>query len=120
MQNGISANASSTSTLVTVRESRALIIAAYRPAGPSNHPQRRGRPVVEPYSFPRLRSCAPASTDSVGNGPPPTRVVYALQIPRTRWTYFGEIPTPAGTPPAAALDDVTYGNVPLSTSSIVP
>src|SRR5438046_10700175 len=108
MQKGISAKASSTSTLVTVRESSALIIVAYRAAGPSNHPQRRGRPVVEPYSFPRVRSSSPAaSRDSVGKGPLPTRVVYAFEIPITWCTCFGETPSPVAAPPAAALDEAT-------------
>ena len=41
----------------------------------SNQPQRRGRPVVEPNSLPRLASPSPiASNSSVGNGPDPTRV----------------------------------------------
>src|SRR5438876_5055871 len=75
-QIGISENVSSTSIFVIATESRALIMVAYRAAGPSNQPQRRGRPVVDPYSLPRVRSCSPAaSSDSVGNGPPPTRVV---------------------------------------------
>src|SRR5216683_771515 len=93
IQRGISANVSRTSIFVTTTESRALIIVAYRAAGPSNQPQRRGRPVVEPYSLPRVRICSPAaSRDSVGKGPPPTRVVYALEIPITLWTCFGEMP----------------------------
>src|SRR5215470_14479088 len=83
-QNGISENVSSTSIFVTTIESRALIIAAYRAAGPSNHPHRRGRPVVDPNSLPRRRISSPAaSSDSVGNGPPPTLVVYAFEMPTT-------------------------------------
>src|SRR5437016_628468 len=113
VQNGISSKASRTSIFVITTESSALIIVAYRAAGPSNQPQRRGRPVVEPYSLPRVRSCSPGwSRDSVGKGPPPTRVVYALETPITRCTCFGEMPSPVATPPAAALEDVTYGNVP--------
>ena len=39
-------------------------------------PQRRGRPVVAPYSSPASRSrAASASGISLGNGPCPTRVV---------------------------------------------
>src|SRR6516162_1850362 len=84
MQNGISSKVSRTSIFVTTIESSALIIVAYRAAGPSNHPQRLGRPVVDPYSFPRVRSCSPAEfRHSVGNGPPPTRVVYAFVTPIT-------------------------------------
>src|SRR5206468_557210 len=120
-QTGISSNVSSTSIFVIAMESSALIIVAYRAAGPSNHPQRRGRPVVEPYSFPRVRSSSPAaSRDSVGKGPLPTRVVYAFEIPITWCTCFGETPRPVAAPPAAALEEVTYGKVPWSTSSNVP
>src|SRR5262245_5850648 len=93
--------------------SSALTIDAHRAAGPSNQPHRRGLPVVDPYSLPRVRSCSPAaSPDSVGKGPLPTRVVYAFEIPVMVCTYFGEIPSPVAAPPAAALDDVTNGNVP--------
>src|SRR2546426_4509265 len=110
---GISVKVSRTSIFVTTTESRALIIAAYLAAGPSNQPHRRGRPVVDPYSFPRVRICSPAaSSDSVGNGPAPTLVVYAFEIPMTLWTCLGETPRPVETPPAAALEEVTKGNVP--------
>src|ERR1051326_1193467 len=119
-QNGILENASSTSIFVMANESRALIIVAYRAAGPSNQPQRRGRPVVEPNSLPRVRTVSPGSPRaSAGHGPPPTRVVYALETPMIVWTCFGEMPSPVATPPAAALDDVTNGNVPWSISSMV-
>ena len=48
----------------------------YRAMTASNHPQRRGRPVVTPYSPPALRSHSPpSSSSSVGKGPSPTRVV---------------------------------------------
>ena len=41
----------------------------------SIQPQRRGRPVEAPYSWPRSRMpCPTSSSSSVGNGPPPTRV----------------------------------------------
>src|SRR5436190_15787423 len=74
----------------------------------SNHPQRLGRPVVAPYSPPSTRRRSPsASASSVGNGPLPTRVVYALEMPITRLTSFGETPAPFGTPPDPVLDDVT-------------
>jgi len=43
--------------------------------GASNQPQRRGRPVVAPYSQPRWRRMSPSPpTTSVGMGPLPTRV----------------------------------------------
>ncbi len=42
----------------------------------SNQPQRRGRPVTVPNSRPTWRMCSPVGlSSSVGNGPPPTRVV---------------------------------------------
>ena len=41
--------------------------------------------MVAPYSSPSARRRSPsASGSSVGNGPPPTRVVYALAMPMTR------------------------------------
>ena len=76
----------------------------------SNQPQRRLRPVVTPNSPPVLRRYSPsASKSSVGNGPEPTRVVYALRIPITRPMRVGPIPEPAAAPPAVGLDDVTNG-----------
>ena len=76
----------------------------------SIQPQRRGRPVVVPYSAPVLRSVSPSSSNSsVGNGPSPTRVVYALRIAMTRVTRVGGMPDPVHAPPAVADDDVTNG-----------
>src|SRR6266446_4599506 len=113
VQKGTSSNVSSTSIFVITIESSALIMLAYRAAGPSNQPHRRGRPVVEPYSFPRVRSVSPGlSSDSVGKGPAPTRVAYAFETPTTLCTCLGETPSPVATPPEAALDEVTNGNVP--------
>src|SRR5215471_18304863 len=114
-------NSSSTSSLVTTRLSSPLIAAEYRSSGTSYQPQRRGRPVTAPNSLPRLRICSPApSSDSVVNGPAPTRVIYALATPITPVIFVGGTPVPMHTPPAVALDDVTNGYVPWSTSSIVP
>jgi hypothetical protein len=49
---------------------------AYRAMTASNHPQRRGRPVVTPYSAPLLRSHSPVSSrSSVEKGPSPIRIV---------------------------------------------
>ena len=53
-------------------------------------------PVVCRYS-PHL------STSSVGNGPAPTRVVYALTIPITRSMRVGPTPVPVQAPPAVGL-----------------
>src|SRR5512133_878553 len=92
----------------------------YRATTASYQPQRRGRPVVTPYSPPVLRSHSPvASSSSVGNGPSPTRVVYALMTPTTRSIRVGPTPDPVHAPPAVALGDVTNGYVPWSMSSIV-
>ena len=50
-----------------------------------------------------------ASCSSVGNGPDPTRVVYAFAIPMTRLMRVGPIPDPADAPPAVGEEDVTKG-----------
>src|SRR4051812_12689266 len=97
-----------------------LIRTAYRPTTASNQPQRRSRPVVVPYSTPTSRRWAPlASNSSVGNGPAPTRVVYALITPMTWEIRVGGMPEPTHAPPAVGLDEVTNGYVPWSTSSRV-
>jgi len=49
--------------------------AAWRAMTASNHPTRRRRPVLVPYSWPRSTSSSARSpSSSVGNGPAPTRV----------------------------------------------
>ena len=66
----------STSSLVSASPSTPESATAWRTTTASNQPQRRGRPVVAPNSSPSARSRSPsASVSSVGNGPPPTRVV---------------------------------------------
>ena len=66
--------------------------------------------MVVPYSWPTLRSRSPsASNSSVGNGPSPTRVVYALTTAMTRSTRFGATPLPVQAPPEVALELVTNG-----------
>src|SRR5207247_5208048 len=93
----------------------------YRTATASYQPQRRGRPVTAPYSLPLSRSRLPISpVSSVGNGPSPTRVVYAFTTPITAPIARGPTPSPVHTPPIDAFDDVTYGYVPWSISSNVP
>ena len=78
--------------------------------GASNHPQRRGRPVVTPRSPPMVRSFSPSSSrSSVGKGPEPTRVVYALRMPMTRVMRVGPMPLPVQAPPAVGLLEVTNG-----------
>src|SRR5699024_230994 len=87
----------------------------------SNQPTRRGRPVVVPYSRPTSRIWSPTSPlSSVGNGPSPTRVVYAFVTPTTLSILVGPTPDPMVTPPAIGLDDVTHGYAPWSISSITP
>ena len=76
----------------------------------SNQPVRRGRPVVTPNSPPLVRSASPtSSSSSVGNGPSPTRVVYALATPTTRSMRVGPTPEPVSAPPAVGLEEVTKG-----------
>src|SRR5215469_6858512 len=87
----------------------------------SSQPVRRGRPVTAPNSLPFLRRDSPTSSlSSVGNGPPPTRVQYALVTPATMLIEFGGTPVPVAAPPDVALDEVTNGYVPWSMSNIVP
>ena len=87
-----------------------LMRVAYRVIGASYQPTRRGRPVVVPNSKPRERSHSPCSSNSsVGNGPDPTRVVYAFTMPTMRSRRFGPTPAPVAAPPAVADDDVTNG-----------
>ena len=84
--------------------------AAYRNRTASNHPHRRIRPVFVPRSWPFSLIWVPAGpVSSVGNGPEPTRVTYALVTPITRSTSFGPRPLPARAPPATGLDEVTNG-----------
>ena len=72
----------------------------------SNQPHRRGRPVVVPYSLPVWRRCSPAaSVSSVGKGPSPTRVVYALMMAATRSMRVGGMPEPVHAPPEVADDE---------------
>ena len=76
----------------------------------SYQPQRRARPVVTPNSPPTERSRSPySSSSSVGNGPEPTRVVYAFTIPTARLSRLGPMPEPVDAPPAVGLLEVTNG-----------
>src|SRR5438067_3458030 len=109
-----------TSSLVTTRSVMPLTRTAYRPTTASNQPHRRARPVVTPNSAPTFDRWAPfSSNSSVGNGPAPTRVVYALITPITREIRVGGMPDPTHAPPAVGFEDVTKGYVPWSTSSNV-
>ena len=65
---------------------------------------------MTPTSPPTLRSRSPiASCSSVGNGPEPTRVVYALRMPITRSNRVGPMPEPTAAPPAVGFELVTNG-----------
>ena len=98
-----------------------LSSAEYLLATASNQPHLLGLPVVEPNSPPFSRRCIPISLScSVGNGPPPTRVMYAFIIPTISPKCFGPIPVPAITPPIDAFDEVTNGYVPWSMSRRLP
>ena len=61
----------------------------------SNQPHLLCLPVTVPNSLPILPNFEPIeSSNSVGNGPLPTRVLYALTIPRMKPKLFTEIPEP--------------------------
>src|SRR3989344_4189656 len=88
------------SSFVNATESITLIITAYFPTNASNHPILLGLPVVAPNSFPIFWIFWPTVfVISVGKGPLPTLVLYALQTPITLCTFFGGIPRPVQTPP---------------------
>lgn len=66
----------------------------------SSHPQRRGLLVVVPYSCPCFCKCSPFwSVSSVGSGPSPTLVVYALRMPIVLLMCCGGMPDPIDAPP---------------------
>ena len=82
-----------------INSSTPFNIQVYRRATKSNHPVLLGLPVVAPNSFPCFRNHSPSSPkSSVGNGPEPTRVQYALKIPYTLPICLGAIPNPLQTP----------------------
>src|SRR5262249_24896604 len=108
MQTFSSLQPSSTSSFVTASDASPLTFVAYRTTTPSNQPQRRARPAVDPNSFPRAWSPSPtASVNSVGNGPLPTPVVYAVATPSTASILVGPTPVPVEAPPAVELEEVT-------------
>ncbi len=66
--------------------------------------------MVVPYSRPTsLIVSAVSSKSSVGIGPSPTLVVYALVTPMTCSTLRGGTPEPTTAPPTVGLDEVTKG-----------
>src|SRR5665647_3755356 len=79
----------------------------------SSHPHLLALPVVTPNSKPFSRIHSPVSfSSSVGNGPFPTLVVYALATPTALVIIVGPIPAPVHTPPAIVFDEVTKGYEP--------
>src|ERR1044072_3649302 len=100
----------STASLVSTRPGRPVTRAAYLSAPGSGQPVRRPRPVVVPTSPPAWRMRSPrSSSSSVGNGPAPTRVAYALAMPQTSSIAAGPTPAPTQADPATGLDEVTNG-----------
>src|SRR3954467_9405240 len=98
------------SSFVNTRPVSPLILIAYLSATRSSQPQRRGRPVVVPYSPPASRMRSPSSSSSsLGNGPDPTRLAHAWARPPTSSISFGPPPAPAHAAPATVFDDVTNG-----------
>ena len=76
---------------------------------------------MAPNSFPTFANLLPIeSWCSVGKGPLPTLVVYALKIPKTLFILFGAIPKPVQAPAEVVFEEVTYGYVPKSISSSEP
>src|SRR3989339_1707992 len=96
------------SNFVSTRLSMPFKRILWRRRTASNQPQRRGRPVVAPNSWPRSRRYSPVeSLSSVVNGPSPTRVVYAFTTPNTLLIFVGPIPAPVQAPPAMGFEEVT-------------
>ena len=76
----------------------------------SNQPHLLGRPVVVPNSWPLALIFSPTSfSSSVGKGPEPTLVRYALVTPTTSVIFEGAIPEPNAAPAVVGLEDVTKG-----------
>src|SRR5690349_4618320 len=78
------------------------------------------RPVVAATSPNCSNTALLVSVISVGNGPAPTRVVYALVTPITLLIYRGGIPSPAEAADGIVVEPVTNGYVPQSVSKNVP
>ena len=94
---------------------------AYFNAGISIQPHLLALPVVAPNSLPTLPKCSPISSlSSVGKGPLPTLVQYALKIPKTSLILLGAMPSPVQAPAVIVLDEVTKGYDPKSISNKVP
>ena len=80
----ISFNSSKTSSFVSAIPSIPEILIVCLTKTPSNQPHLLLRLVTVPNSFPLVPNNSPISFfNSVGKGPSPTLVVYALVIPKT-------------------------------------
>ena len=109
----IVSNSSKISNLVNAIPVNPFTLALYLPATKSNHPHLLFLPVVAPNSFPEDCNKSPSlSNSSVGNGPLPTLVTYALKIPIISFNLLPGIPKPGLIPPDEQFEEVTYGNVP--------
>lgn len=109
----ISANSSKMSNFVRQMAVYPFTIFVYFNRAKSNQPHRRFRLVVTPISAPFVCRNSPTSFScSVGKGPSPTRVVYALTTPMISPIACGGNPKPVRTPPILQLLLVTYGYVP--------
>src|SRR5258705_10918780 len=108
MATRVFANPVSASSLAIASPERRFTRAAYGSTRAPSQPHRRGRPVVAPNPAPTFRSRSPvASVSSVGKGPLPTRVVYALVMPITEWIDVGPSPAPTAAFPATVFEEVT-------------
>ena len=112
---------SSTSAFIMMSWSTPLTITANLRATRSSQPVLLGLPVVAPYSNPSFLSNSPVSLScSVGNGPLPTLVQYALNIPETVPIFEGATPSPVHAPAHVVFEDVTKGYDPKSMSRSEP
>src|SRR5690554_2170599 len=117
----IDSNSSNTSLFIITNLVTPFSLIVYLSATKSIHPHRRGRPVTEPYSLPlSLSRCPSLSNSSVGKGPLPICVQYALKIPNTSPICLGEIPRPVHAPAQEVVEEVTNGYDLKSISSIEP
>ena len=97
MQILISSRPARTSSLVRTKPVNPFTLCASINAGMSSHPVLLGLPVVVPNSCPMVAMWLPEGSEegiSVGKGPLPTLVVYALVTPRQASMWPGCMPAP--------------------------
>merc|ERR1712226_60003 len=108
------------SSFVNAKPENPLIMCVYCNMKVSSHPHLLGLPVVVPNSCPLfLNNSSISLSPSVGNGPVPTLVRYALTTPYTSPIFLGGTPNPVQIAPIEQLLEVTLGYVPKSMSNIV-